>query len=80
MAEAIPLDIGGVQVIIGGEGRWDELKACSLVISPYGLTGTATGALGVLGPVRMSYSRAISTVRYVATLMTDLFRDVYGES
>jgi len=36
--------------------------------------------LGVLGPVRMSYSRAISTVRYVATLMTDLFRDLYGES
>lgn len=80
MAEAIPLDIGGVQVIIGGEGRWDELKSCSLVISPYGLSGTATGALGVLGPVRMSYSRAISTVRYVATLMTDLFRDLYGES
>lgn len=80
MAEAIPLDIGGVQVIIGGEGRWDELKSCSLVISPYGLTGTATGALGVLGPVRMSYSRAISTVRYVASLMTDLFRDLYGES
>jgi heat-inducible transcriptional repressor len=80
MAEAFPLDIGGVQVIIGGEGRWDELKSCSLVISPYGLTGTVTGALGVLGPVRMSYSRAISTVRYVAALMTDLFRDLYGES
>jgi len=80
MAEAFPLDIGGVQVIIGGEGRRDELKSCSLVISPYGLTGTATGALGVLGPVRMSYSRAISTVRYVAALMTDLFRDLYGES
>jgi heat-inducible transcriptional repressor len=79
MAEAFPLDIGGVQVIIGGEGRWDELKSCSFVISPYGLTGTATGALGVLGPVRMSYSRAISTVRYVAALMTDLFRDLYGE-
>jgi heat-inducible transcriptional repressor len=80
MAEAFPLDMGGVQVIIGGEGRWDELKSCSLVISPYGLTGTVTGALGVLGPVRMSYSRAISTVRYVAALMTDLFRDLYGES
>ncbi len=69
-----------MQVIIGGEGRWDELKLCSLVISPYGLTGTATGTLGVLGPVRMPYSRAISTVRYVATLLPDLFRELYGES
>lgn len=79
VSEVLPVGVGGVQVIIGGEGRWDELKACSLVISPYGLAGTATGALGVLGPVRMPYARAVSTVRYVAGLMNDLFRDLYGE-
>jgi len=79
MSEVLPVGVGGVQVIIGGEGRWDELRSCSLVISPYGLSGTATGTLGVLGPVRMSYSRAVCSVRYVAALMTDLFRDLYGE-
>jgi heat-inducible transcriptional repressor len=72
------LEVGGVQVIIGGEGRWTELKECSLVVSPYGVSGEATGALGVMGPMRMPYSRAISTVRYVASLMSDLFRDLYG--
>jgi heat-inducible transcriptional repressor len=72
------LEVGGVQVIIGGEGRWNELKECSLVVSPYGVSGEATGALGVMGPMRMPYSRAISTVRYVAGLMSDLFRDLYG--
>ena len=72
------LEIGGVQVIIGGEGRWDELRDCSLVVSPYGVSGEATGALGVMGPMRMPYSRAISTVRYVAGLLSDLFRDLYG--
>ncbi|MCL7452303.1 MAG: heat-inducible transcriptional repressor HrcA [Anaerolineae bacterium] len=74
------LEVGGVQVVIGGEGRWNELKECSLVVSPYGVSGEATGALGVMGPMRMPYSRAISTVRYVAGLLTDLFRDVYGGS
>jgi heat-inducible transcriptional repressor len=73
------LGMGGLQVIIGGEGRWNELKECSLVISPYGVSGEATGALGVMGPMRMPYSRAISTVRYVAGLMSDLFRDLYGD-
>jgi heat-inducible transcriptional repressor len=73
------LEVGGVQVIIGGEGRWNELKQCSLVVSPYGVSGEATGALGVMGPMRMPYSRAISTVRYVAGLMSDLFRELYGE-
>jgi heat-inducible transcriptional repressor len=72
------LEVGGLQVIIGGEGRWNELKQYSLVVSPYGVSGAATGALGVMGPMRMPYSRAISTVRYVAGLMTDLFRDLYG--
>jgi heat-inducible transcriptional repressor len=73
------LEVSGVQVIIGGEGRWNELKECSLVVSPYGVTGEATGALGVMGPMRMPYSRAISTVRYVAGLMSDLFRDLYAD-
>jgi heat-inducible transcriptional repressor len=72
------LEVGGVQVIIGGEGRWNELSECSLVVSPYGVSGEATGALGVMGPMRMPYSRAISTVRYVAGLLSDLFRDLYA--
>jgi heat-inducible transcriptional repressor len=72
------LEVGGVQVIIGGEGRWNELRECSLVVSPYGVSGAATGALGVMGPMRMPYSRAVSTVRYVASLMSDLFGELYG--
>ena len=72
------LEVGGVQVVIGGEGRWNELSECSLVVSPYGVSGAAIGALGVMGPMRMPYSRAISTVRYVARLMSDLFRELYG--
>jgi heat-inducible transcriptional repressor len=72
------LEVGGVQVIIGGEGRWNELRECSLVVSPYGISGEVTGALGVMGPMRMPYNRAISAVRYVAGLMSDLFRELYG--
>ncbi len=73
------LEIGGVQVVIGGEGKWEELSHCSMVLSRYGITGKAVGALGVLGPVRMHYGRAISAVRYMAGLMSDLMYEVYGE-
>jgi heat-inducible transcriptional repressor len=72
------LSASGVQVIIGGEGRWDELSECSVVLAPYGEAGRAVGALGVLGPMRMRYGRAISTVRYVANLLSDLIYDLYG--
>jgi heat-inducible transcriptional repressor len=44
------------------------------------VTGLITGALGILGPTRMSYGRAISTVRYVAGLLSDLVYDTYVES
>ncbi len=69
----------GVQVIIGGEGRWDEIRDCTLILSGYGLPGEAKGVLGVLGPMRMPYRRAIPAVRYVAALMSDLVYRLYGE-
>src|SRR5258706_6985294 len=73
-------NIGGLQVLIGGEGGWEELRQCSMVIARYGVPGMATGALGVLGPMRMSYAKTIPTVRYVAGLLSDLVNDtIVGE-
>lgn len=73
-------NIGGLQVLIGGEGEWEELSQCSMVIARYGVPGMASGTLGVLGPMRMSYARTIPTVRYVAGLLSDLVNDtISGE-
>lgn len=73
-------NIGGLQVLIGGESGWEELRQCSMVIARYGVPGMATGALGVLGPMRMSYARTIPTVRFVAGLLSDLVSDtIAGE-
>jgi heat-inducible transcriptional repressor len=69
---------GGLQIIIGGEGRWEELSEVSVVLARYGIHDQATGALGVLGPIRMQYGRAVSVVRYVSQLMSDLISDLYG--
>jgi len=71
--------IGGVQVLIGGEGNWEELRDCSMVLARYGVAGLATGTLGVLGPIRMAYGPTISTVRYVAGLLSDLVVDLHSE-
>jgi heat-inducible transcriptional repressor len=75
LAEVLSPNVGGVQVVIGGEGAWEELKDFSMVLSRYGVPGFATGALGVLGPTRMAYGRTISAVRYVANLLSDLVTD-----
>jgi heat-inducible transcriptional repressor len=70
--------VGGVQVLIGGEGTWEELRQCSMVLARYGVPGQVTGMLGVLGPMRMSYSKTIPTVRYVAALLSDLVNDTFA--
>ena len=72
------LNARGIQIIIGGEGPYAEIDDVSLVLSRYGVRGKASGVLGVMGPTRMSYGRAVSTVRYVAQLMDDLVGDLYG--
>ena len=69
--------IGSVRVLIGGEGRWNDLRTCSIVLARYGVPDYATGTLGVVGPIRMHHGRAISVVRFVANVLGELVYDTY---
>jgi heat-inducible transcriptional repressor len=66
-----------VQVFIGDDQLPGELRRLGMVISTYGVEDVVTGLIGVIGPTRMSYWRTISTVRYMARLMSDLMADLY---
>ena len=59
----------GVQVIIGAENRLEQMRDASLVLTRYGSEDDAWGVLGVLGPTRLPYWRAVPMVRFVAELM-----------
>jgi len=66
-----------VQVFIGDRALPDEFRRFGMVVSTYGVDDVVTGVLGVLGPMRMTYWRSISTVRYMSRLMSDLMSDLY---
>ncbi len=68
----------GVQVVIGSEGGREELNDYSLVMARYGIEGEASGVIGVIGPMRMQYSRAVSAVRYVSVMLDDLMMRFYS--
>lgn len=72
-------EVGGVQVLIGGEGTWQDLRQSSIVLARYGAPGRMTGTLGVLGPMRMPYGRTISTVRFLSELLSELVTDTLVE-
>ena len=69
----------GVQILIGGEGNWEELRDCSMVLARYGAPGLLTGAMGVIGPMRMAYGRTVSTVRFVSGLLSDLVIEMLSD-
>jgi heat-inducible transcriptional repressor len=67
----------GLQIFIGEENASADLRPFGVVIATYGVDDAVTGLLGILGPRRMPYERSISSVRYMAHLMSDLMRDLY---
>ncbi|RMH00465.1 MAG: heat-inducible transcription repressor HrcA [Chloroflexi bacterium] len=70
LSETQTPDTSGVQVVIGGEGRWEELKDCTIILSRYGVVQQFSGTVAVIGPTRMPYDRNVAAVRYVADLMS----------
>lgn len=72
----------GVTVIIGADNprlarAGAAIRECSVILCSYGAPGVESGALAVLGPMRMRYSHTISTVRYIADVMSELLSDNY---
>lgn len=71
----------GVRVIIGRENREQAMQGCSLIITKYGVPHKAGGIIGVIGPTRMPYERAISAVRYLSSLLSAMSSELYcGET
>lgn len=67
---------GDVQVVIGREHIAPSMQACTLITAPYRIgLGEATGALGVVGPMRIEYERMVAVVNYVARLIERMMRD-----
>ncbi len=60
----------GVQVIIGSEHVEDEMKKLSVVVSPCKEGDRPIGVVGIIGPTRMNYAKAIYIVENTAKFIT----------
>lgn len=63
-----------VRVVIGRESRDERLRPYSVVYATYGAPDGATGVVGAMGPTRMDYARAMSSVRYLAAFLSEFAR------
>lgn len=65
----------GVMVLIGSESPSREMKKLSMVVSNYKEGNRAIGTVGIIGPTRMDYQKAIrivdTTARFITRVMND---------
>jgi heat-inducible transcriptional repressor len=64
----------GIHVIMGDESDIKELWDMSIITSTYKIGEKSYGILGVIGPVRMNYSKIIPIVNYTAKTVTDILK------
>jgi heat-inducible transcriptional repressor len=68
------IDGPGLTVVIGAEHLDPNLRPFSLVLSTYD-DGSGIGTVGIIGPTRMRYSRAIAAVDGAAQAVSRVLRD-----
>lgn len=60
-----------VAVVIGSENHVASMQECSVVTAPYFIGTRERGTIGVVGPTRMDYDRAIPAVGFFAQSLTE---------
>ncbi len=68
-----------IEIRIGSENRYKELENSSMIISKYKIGENATGAIGIIGPTRMNYSKLVPSIKYLSEIISKVLSDVYEE-
>ncbi|MBT4514197.1 MAG: heat-inducible transcription repressor HrcA [Chloroflexi bacterium] len=76
LSEGAPSD-GTAVVYIGEEIPRAEFSRCSVIVARYGVPSEASGVVGLIGPTRLAYQRAVPVVETAATLLGDLVTEAY---
>jgi heat-inducible transcriptional repressor len=66
----------GIQIFIGAENEFNEMRECSVIAAPYSKDKFTLGTLGVIGPTRMDYSRIVPIVDYTAQIVGKILENM----
>lgn len=75
LKKLLSMDKEGLTVTIGGENKMEEFKDCSVISATFRLGGgEVVGAVGILGPTRMDYAKAMAIVDYTTRTLNRFLR------
>jgi heat-inducible transcriptional repressor len=66
----------GMQIFIGAENEFNEMKDCSVIAAPYSRENFTLGTLGIIGPTRMDYPSIIPIVDYTARIVGKILENI----
>ncbi len=69
-----------VRIAIGSENKAIELQDCSIVVSSYNIDGKVVGTIGLIGPTRMNYSKAVSNLEFLTDQLNKLTKVTNDEN
>lgn len=67
---------GDVSVRIGSENKLEQFKECSLITATYKINDKTIGSVGIIGPTRMDYSKAISIVECMTDNLSNMLTKI----
>lgn len=68
---SVPASQRRVKVVIGAENPLEPMRSCTLIAAPYQQGTISVGSVGVLGPTRMLYEKAIALVEATADYLSE---------
>ena len=61
-------------ISIGAENPFDEIKDCSIVTATYRVGSTTYGSMGLIGPTRMNYAKAVAVLNHVGRSLSEVLK------
>lgn len=66
-----------LNIIIGNENQFEQIKECSIVSATYKINGIIIGKIGLIGPTRMDYKNVIAMMKGVSFNINKIINDNY---
>ena len=71
LVAALPESTEKMNIIIGKENLAEEIQDCSVITASYRTKDNRVGTIGIIGPTRMDYSKAVTTLDFLTQQLED---------
>jgi len=72
--DSIEQENSGIQVYIGEESKFTNMKDCSVVTTTYELGEGMKGSIAIIGPKRMDYEKVVGTLKQMMTELERIYK------